>query len=93
MPRTDTLTITLPVEILQDIQARVDSGEFGSASELIESHLLGDTSQGSFESDRWSSAQALEIVERFERGELKTSPIDESFARLEERLRPLRETR
>ena len=88
VPR-ETLTITLPVELVQRIRGSVQQGQFSSESAWIESRLaeiedwtwLSD--QPSEESlEEWERRVVKQYQADVQAGTLRTSPIEEVWARV-----------
>jgi Arc/MetJ-type ribon-helix-helix transcriptional regulator len=90
-----TVTVTVPADLVARLRAEVRAGETASDRDVVERALIEkDFSYAAEENveglEDWLATEAPKLVSRFEQGTLKTYPIEEAFARLEDRILPLR---
>ncbi len=82
MAEMETLTLTLPVEVVQRIRARVQAGEFASESEVI-AHAVQDDWAGVLpalsddDEEEWLRDEVFPALQRLDAGEERTYTADE----------------
>lgn len=82
MAEMETLTVILPLEVVQRIRARVQAGEFASESELI-AHSIRDEWDDVLpvlsdeDEDEWLDTEVIPALERLEAGQEKKYTADE----------------
>jgi hypothetical protein len=95
---TVTLTITVPSEIIARLRAEARVGETASDRDVVERALInGDYTQAAplqhLDPDLvdWMAGEGSALVAKFRRGEMKSSPAEEVFQRLEQQIQLLRQ--
>jgi putative addiction module CopG family antidote len=89
MRASKPLTVTLTKQLAERVKARVKSGEYASESEVIREGLRAlDRRDSPFidDLDVWLRMEGPRVVADYEAGRVKTSPMDEAFARIRKKM-------
>jgi antitoxin ParD1/3/4 len=90
---TETITLTLPAEVVRSIREKVDSGAYASADEVIE-EALRLLDEEAIESPEFTAYMREKIRESID-DPRPSAPIEEAFERLrkrhEDRLKAVRD--
>lgn len=84
MNKIDRRTISLPAEQGVFIDKLVDSGEYGSASEVVRAGIRA-LQKHDEAIERWLRTEVAETYERVKAGKERMIPIEEVFAELKAR--------
>lgn len=90
MASTQSLSITLPIELAERVKAKVASGEYASESDVVSDGLLmllDDDGAGEDPAiEKWLRDKLAPTIERIEAGTLKVRPLEEVRQRLHARI-------
>lgn len=81
MPKSVSITVTLPAEMAQTVTAKVASGDYESESEVIRDGLRALEARDAI-LERWVETEGVARYDAFHRGEQAARPLDDAFARL-----------
>jgi len=85
MRATRSLSITLPVEIADMVEAKVASGEYASESDVIAEGLRPMAAHDAA-IERWLRDEVVPTLQAIDAGIIKTRPLEETRKRLHARL-------
>ncbi len=81
MPTTRPLSVTLPIEMIEMVEAKVASGEYATESEVIRDELCALRARDAAV-ERWLQAEVGEAYDAYKRDPSRAVPAKEVFARL-----------
>ncbi|MDE1159424.1 MAG: type II toxin-antitoxin system ParD family antitoxin [Neorhizobium sp.] len=85
MRTTQSLSITLPIEMAEMVKAKVASGEYASESEVIRDGLRTLMARdGAIE--KWLAEEVAPTLAAIDAGQMAVRPLDEARRRLHDRL-------
>lgn len=85
MRTTRSLSITLPIEMAEMVEAKVASGEYASESEVIRDSLR-TLMAGDAEIEAWLAEEVAPTVAAIDAGTMAVRPLEEARQRLHGRL-------
>lgn len=86
MPPADRpLTVVLPKDLADDVERRVASGEFASASDVVSAGLRALDAENA-DVEHWLRTEGVARFEAWRRGVGESSSIDDAFGRIERTL-------
>jgi putative addiction module CopG family antidote len=85
MRSTQQLSITLPLEMANQVKMRVASGDYASESEVIREGLRAlQEREGAVE--RWLQAEVAGAYDAYKADPMRTTSLDDSWKRIEARM-------
>jgi putative addiction module CopG family antidote len=85
MRTTQSLSITLPIEMAEMVKAKVASGEYASESEVIRDGLRTLIARDAA-IEKWLVEEVVPTVAAIDAGTVKTRPLEETRKRLHARI-------
>lgn len=85
MRSTQSLSITLPLEMAQMVKSKVASGEYATESEVIRDGLRTLAARDAA-LEKWLMDEVVPTIEAIDAGSIRTMPIEEARKRLHARI-------
>lgn len=85
MRTTQSLSITLPIEMAEMVKAKVSSGEYASESEVIRDGLRTLIARDAA-IEKWLVEEVVPTIEAVDTGRIKARPLEETRERLHARI-------
>lgn len=85
MRTTQSLSITLPIEMAEMVKAKVASGEYASESEVIRDGLRTLIARDAA-IERWLVEEVVPTIAAVDAGRVKARPLEETRERLHARI-------
>lgn len=85
MRSTQSLSITLPLEMAQMVKSKVASGEYATESEVIRDGLRTLAARDAA-LEKWLMNEVVPTIEAIDAGSMRTVPIEEARKRLHARI-------
>lgn len=85
MRSTQSLSITLPLEMARMVKAKVKSGEYATESEVIRDGLRTLVARDAA-LEKWLTDQVVPTIEAIDAGTMRTVPIEDVRKRMHDRI-------
>jgi antitoxin ParD1/3/4 len=85
MRSTQSLSITLPLEMAQMVKAKVASGEYATESEVIRDGLRTLAARDAA-MEKWLMDEVVPTIKAIDTGSMRTIPVEETRKRLHARI-------